>query len=228
MMEQDVYLRRMTAAIQKGQKRKRRKGRSRLGRRLVFVGIGLLLLGAMWTGYIVWKIESAVSAPAEQADVGIILGASMWGEEPSPGLRERLEHALEEYRQGRLESFIVSGGLDAPGMKYTEAEGMRNYLVQAGVPEERIYLENEATSTYENLLFSQQIMQEQGWVTALIMTHDYHGSRAMEIARVLGYQEPTISLTESTVLPMAKHKSREVLAYTKWKMDRALLALGWR
>lgn len=217
-MQQDVYTRMDRAAVSK---RKRRV------RKLAYSAMGLILLGLLWTGYVLWKIESAASAPANQADVGIILGASMWGEEPSPGLRERLEHALLEYRQGRFVHFIVSGGLDAPGMKYTEAEGMRNYLVQAGVPEERVFLENEATSTYENLLFSQQIMEEQGWVTALIITHDYHGSRAMEIARTLGYEEPTMSLTESTVLPMIKHKSREVLAYTKWTVDRALLALGW-
>lgn len=154
------------------------------------------------------------------------MGASMWGDHPSPGLRERLEHGLEEYHNGRFDTFIVSGGLDRPHYNYTEAEGMRNYLVEAGVPEERILLENEATSTYENLLFSQTIMNEHHYETALIITHDYHGARAMEIAKTLHYANPSISLTESTVLPMIKHKSREVLAYTKWTADRLLIAIG--
>ena len=77
------------------------------------------------------------------------------------------------------------------------------------MPEERIFLENEATSTYENLLYSQAIMEEHGWNTAIIVTHDYHGTRAMEVATALGYDQPSMSLTESTVLPMAKHKSRK-------------------
>lgn len=87
-------------------------------------------------------------------------------------------------------------------------------------------MENEATSTYENLLYSQAIMKEQGWKTAIIITHDYHGTRSMEVAATLGYERPTVSLTKSTVLPMAKHKSREVLAYTKWTADRLLIAAG--
>ncbi|GIP02458.1 MULTISPECIES: YdcF family protein [Paenibacillus] len=195
-------------------------------RRGIYTLLSLVVLGVLWSGYAYWKIESAVSRPAEKADVGIILGASMWGDQPSPGLRERLEHALVEYNAGRFDTFIVTGGLDKPDYNYTEAEGMRNFLVEAGVPEERIFLENEATSTYENLLYSQAIMEEHGWNTAIIVTHDYHGTRAMEVATALGYDQPSMSLTESTVLPMAKHKSREVLAYTKWTADRLLIAMG--
>lgn len=203
-----------------------RTGKKLWMKRALYALLILVAAGVLWSGYAYWKIESAVSNPADKADVGIILGASMWGEQPSPGLRERLEHALSEYKAGRFRTFIVTGGLDKPGYPYTEAEGMRNYLVAAGVPESDIYLENKATSTYENLLYSQAIMKEQGWKTAIIITHDYHGTRSMEVAAALGYERPTVSLTKSTVLPMAKHKSREVLAYTKWTADRLLIAAG--
>ena len=143
-------------------------------RRGMITLLSLVVLGVLWSGYAYWKIESAVSSPSEER-----MSASSWcfhvGDQPSPGLRERLEHALVEYHAGRFDTFIVSGGLDKPGYPFTEAEGMRNFLVDAGVPEEQIFLENEATSTYENLLFSQAIMEEHGWKTAIIITHDYHG-----------------------------------------------------
>ncbi|WP_054955786.1 YdcF family protein [Paenibacillus dakarensis] len=186
----------------------------------------LIFLGIVWSGYVYYQINKAESTVKDKADVGIILGASMWGDAPSPGLRERLEHGLKLYKDGLYQSIIVTGGLDAPGLKYTEAEGMRNYLVAAGVPEQVIYLENEATSTYENLLLSKEIMKEHGWSSAIIVTHDYHGTRSLEVAKVLGYNDPEISLTTSTVLPMAKHKTREVLAYTKWTADKILIGLG--
>lgn len=195
-------------------------------RRGIYTLLSLVVIGVLWVGYAYWRIEHPVSNPADRADVGIILGASMWGDHPSPGLRERLEHALKEYHEGRFDTFIVSGGLDKPGYTYTEAEGMRNFLVAEGVPEDRIVLENNATSTYENLLYSQDIMEKHGWNTAIIITHDYHGTRALEVATTLGYSQPTMSLTKSTVLPMIKHKSREVLAYTKWTADRVLIAIG--
>lgn len=186
----------------------------------------LFVLGVLWSAFVFYQINRAENTVTSEADVGIILGASMWGDHPSPGLRERLEHGLKLYNEGLYKAFIVSGGLDAPGLKYTEAEGMRNYLVEAGVPEADIILENNATSTYENLLFSQRIMQEHGWTSAIIVTHDYHGTRSLEVARTLGYDHPSLAITTSTVLPMAKHKSREILAYTKWTADKLLIALG--
>lgn len=201
------------------------KGRLFLKRSLYAV-LALILLGMMWTGYVYFQINKAESTVTEKADVGIILGASMWGDEPSPGLRERLQHGLKLYEDGLYKSIIVSGGLDAPGLKYTEAEGMRNFLVANGVPEQNILLENEATSTYENLLFSKRIMKEHGFKSAIIVTHDYHGTRSLEVAHTLGYDHPALSITTSSVLPMVKHKSREVLAYTKWTADKIFIKLG--
>ncbi|NMO97089.1 YdcF family protein [Paenibacillus lemnae] len=194
----------------------------------VYILLALILAGILWCGYVWIKIHQAESTLQNKSEVGIVLGASMWGDHPSPGLRERLVYALKLYEEGHFENFIVSGGLDKPGYNYTEAEGMRNFLVAEGVPEEVIYLENKATSTYENLLFSQQIMNDQGWSEAVIITHDYHGTRSMEVANTLGYQHPQLAVTQSTVLPMIKHKSREVLAYTKWTADRILIALNWK
>lgn len=185
-----------------------------------------LVLGLIWTLYVWLQIHSAESSLRGKTDVGIILGASMWDDHPSPGLRERLEHGLKLYNEGHFPVMIVTGGLDKPDYKYTEAEGMRNWLVSNGMPEDAIILENEATSTYENLLYSQRIMEEKGMKKAAIITHDYHGTRAMEVAKALRYEEPVLSITTSRVLPMAKYKGREILAYTKWTADRLLLALG--
>lgn len=203
----------------------KRSGRTR---KCMYGLLIFVLLGFLWSVYVWVQINKAESTLQGKADVGIILGASMWGDQPSPGLRERLEHGLKLYQEGYYPFLIVSGGLDKPGYKYTEAEGMRNYLVSKGVPEEAIILENEATSTYENLLYSQRIMKDHDWKRAIIVTHDYHGTRALEIAGTLGYDQPALSITTSTVLPMFRHKSREVLAYTKWTADRLLIALGWK
>ncbi|MBO2943055.1 YdcF family protein [Paenibacillus sp. F411] len=192
------------------------------------LGLVVILLGVIWCGYVYTRIGQAESTLDDTVEVGIILGASMWGEKPSPGLKERLDYARTLYDQGYFEEFIVTGGLDAPEYPYTEAEGMRNDLVSQGIPEENIHLENEATSTYENLLFSRAIMEEQGWEQAVIITHDYHGARAMEIAEVLDYRNPKLAVTTSNVLPLTQQKGREILAFSKWRLDRMLLAMGWK
>ncbi|MCC3373202.1 YdcF family protein [Cohnella sp. REN36] len=188
--------------------------------------VGLLALAA-WCTAIYVHIARFDGAPAgakpHRADVGIVLGARLWNDRPSPGLQERLDLALSLYKAGTFDRFIVSGGLDAGGATVTEAEGMRDYLLSHGVPADAIVLDDASRSTYENLLFSRAIMDERGWRTAVVVTHQYHGARALDIARTLGYRDVQVQVTLSHVLNMAYHRTREVLAYTKWLGQKWLL-----
>ncbi|CAJ1003625.1 MAG: YdcF family protein [Brevibacillus sp.] len=176
-----------------------------------------LAAAALWAGYVLWRIDqTSRSAAPQKADVAIVLGAAVWGDQPSPGLRERLDLALQLYREGYVPTLIVSGGL-GDGKGVTEAQVMRNYLVEQGVPADRILMESEATNTYENLLFSRQIMQQNGLHSALVVSHDYHLARAMDMTRALGISAHPVG-TKSNVMYRPYHLVREVLAYTKWRL----------
>ncbi|MFD2673016.1 YdcF family protein [Marinicrinis sediminis] len=197
-------------------KKKRRRG-NWLWKGLAFI----VASGIFWVAYVQWNIHTVQDARlSESVDVGIVLGAALRGEEPSPGLRERLDHALDLYEEGRFTAFIVSGGYDVPTSSLTEAEGMKRYLVAQGVPDEAVILENEATSTYENLRYSQDLMNEHGYETAVIITHSYHGARAQDMAAFLGIEPAIVSTTPSKVMNMSWHKFRETLAYTKWSLEK--------
>lgn len=189
------------------------------------VCLGLLAL-LIWCGSLFVIINRFHGEPArglpQPSDVGIVLGASLWDDKPSPGLRERLDQALSLYKAQVFARFIVTGGLDAGGTVLTEAEGMRDYLLQQGVPQDAIFIEPKATSTYENLRFSREMMEAHGWRTAVIVTHQYHGARSLDIAEALDYERPQVSVTDSQVMNMSYHRSREVLAYTKWLMQKWL------
>ncbi|MGF7047531.1 uncharacterized SAM-binding protein YcdF (DUF218 family) [Paenibacillus sp. DS2015] len=204
------------------------KGRHTI-KKIFCIILSICLVVLLWLGYVVWQINRTTSSDINPpVDVAIILGAALWGDVPSPGLRERLEEGLRLYHEGKFKNFIVTGGLDRPDMRYTEAQGMTQYLLDHGVPEEAIILENEATDTWENLLFSQQLMDKQGWTSAVIITHTYHGMRSLEIAKYLQYDEPKLGLAESKVLQMSVHKTREALAFTKWKMNELLMIIGFK
>lgn len=204
-----------------------RNRRSRWFRPLLWVSsIGLLALLAWCLSlyFVITKFEGTPKPGTPiDADVGIVLGARLWNDKPSPGLRERLDHALGLYRDGTFSHFIVTGGLDSGGATITEAEGMRDYLVGQGVPEASIIMDSLSRSTYENLIFAQEIMQRHDWSKAIIVTHDYHGSRAADIAKKVGLKPVQVSVTESHVLNMAYHQSREVMAYTKWLVTKLFL-----
>lgn len=179
----------------------------------------VMLLGLIWSGYNWYRIEQTIEkANARHATVGIVLGAAVWGEGPSPGLRERLEQAVTLYEEGYVSKLLVTGGL-GEGKTITEAAVSRNYLVAKGIPEEDILLESKSTSTYENLLYGQQILEEHHIQDALIISHDYHLARAMVMADSLGIVASPVGTT-SHVLFGPYHKAREVLALTYWELSR--------
>ncbi|MFX3636658.1 MAG: YdcF family protein [Candidatus Pristimantibacillus sp.] len=188
-----------------------------------------ILAGVVWCGYLLWLINSYdYSKSIGQADAGIVLGAALWNDVPSPALKERLNLAYELYETGKVEHLILSGGLDGNGSKLTEAEGMRKYLIEKGMPVDKLYLENAARSTYENLLYSKLIADKQGWKRITVITHDYHSARSLEIARYLNYTDVESAALQSKVLKPINNETREVLAFTKWKLDRLLLQFGYR
>ncbi|WP_127491398.1 YdcF family protein [Paenibacillus glycanilyticus] len=205
------------------------KSRKRRGLLLFRLFVGLCLLGVLCCGYLLWLINSYDdSKPVEQADAAIVLGASLWSDKPSPALKERLDFADKLYKDGKVKMLILSGGLDRNGSKLTEAQGMRVYLLAKGIPEDKMLLDNAARSTYENLLNSKVIAAEHGLNKLLIVTHDYHAPRAMEMARYLDYENVQAAAFHSEVLSPFKNQSREVLAYAKWKVDAVLLHFGYR
>lgn len=206
---------------------RRRKRRLRLPALLIRAAALAALACAGWVAWIYWEIESFDPVPElPEYDAGIVLGAALWNGEPSPGLKERLDKAHELYREGRFRFFILTGGYDHPGSRLTEAEGMKRYLAALGVPEDRLLLEPEARSTYENLAFSRVVMEREGLRTALVVTHDFHAARARNVARWLGYEQPGFAAAESSVLPASQKHFREIMAYTKWKIDSVLLRVG--
>lgn len=196
-------------------------------KRLLLGALTLVILFVLWTLYIQIRIGQGMTLDKEyKTDVGIVLGARLWNNKPSPALKERLEAAYEGYENGDYPMLIVSGGLDNPQMKLTEAEGMAEYLQERGVPKANILLENEATSTYENLLFSEEIMKARGMETATVVTHQFHGARARDIAGFLGYEDPQFLLAPTRELNVWQTRGRETLAFTKWLLDKNTLPDG--
>lgn len=217
----------MKSNKRKGGSPRKRKSSARTGLLLFRLASWCIVAGVFWCGYMLYLINGyTISKSLPSADAGIVLGAALWNDKPSPALKERLDYAFELYEQGKVEKLILTGGLDGNGSKLTEAEGMRDYLLALGVPKDKLLLELKARSTYENLLYSKPIAEAYDLDSFLIITHDYHASRSGDIADFLGYDEFQTAAFTTEVLNPLKYQSREVLAYTKWLMDKLLLFTG--
>ncbi|GFN30800.1 YdcF family protein [Paenibacillus xylaniclasticus] len=206
----------------------RRKRKRRPLLLLLRVVVAIVVLGILWCGYVLWMINSVtIPKTIHKADAIIVLGAALWNDRPSPGLKERLDHAYSLYKEGKAEKLILTGGLDHNGSKLTEAEGMRRYLMSLGVPSDKLLLEPNATSTYENMLFSKEIIEREHMKSIIIVTHDYHSPRSKEIAQYVGIDNLIMAPFRSNVLKPVYNETREVLAYTKWKLDAVTMRLGF-
>ena len=89
----------------------------------------------------------------------------------------RLDKAMEADPWGNA-VYLLSGGLGTDLLP-DEAVAMADYLIGKGVPEERILYEKEATSTWENLIFSKAILAGRGDenLPVLGVSSDFHMQR---------------------------------------------------
>lgn len=133
-------------------------------------------------------LHAAAEKAPENATV-IVLGAGLQGNQPSRMLRDRLD-AAARYLEANPESVcIVSGGQGADEI-CTEASVMRRYLLEKGIGEERVLMEDQSTSTAENLRFSRELIESRGLSDRVVIaTQEFHQYRAQSFAKQEGLQE---------------------------------------
>jgi len=125
-----------------------------------------------------------------EEDAVIVLGAGILGEEPGPNLKYRLDKAYDYHIKNPNALIIVSGG-KGPQEDMTEAFAMERYLVKKGVPSRLIIREERSVSTYENFLFSMEILNDiysEPYSLAFI-SNDFHILRASLIAEKAGFDD---------------------------------------
>lgn len=130
------------------------------------------------------------------ADYVIVLGAQWKTNGPSEVLRRRLDRAAAYLEENPQSMVIVSGGRGS-NEPISEAEGMKSYLMQAGIAEERIQTEDQSLNTMENLRNSSRLL-EKAQDEVVVVTNDFHMFRALKIAEKQGYEHVT-GLTASSV-----------------------------
>lgn len=110
----------------------------------------------------------------------IVLGAGVDGRSPSLSLLTRLEAALA-YAQDRPEVPIIVSGSQGQGEDISEARCMADWLIARGVEPERIWLEEQADNTRENIWYSSAMLADRGMDTTAniaVVSSDYHLCRA--------------------------------------------------
>ena len=217
-------------------------------RHVVVFLLGLFTLEGLWFSFtfvalLFYSWVYRILPRRRQYDYIIIHGAGRDGPRPTPLLAGRIDKALALWnKQLQHGKFVVSGGQGADEV-VSEAQAMRDYLLEKGVPADAILMEDKSTTTWENLKNSLGVIHADrsstaadsapriaadddasapsadrssanGDFTTAVVTSDFHVFRCAEYAHNLGIKADGIgSHTKGWYWPTAF--IREFIAITK-------------
>jgi len=114
-------------------------------------------------------------------DVAIVFGAGLDDGKPSPYLEARLQIALDLYTRGKVKVILVSG--DNLTTFHNEPAAMTQWLVEQGVPENKIVQDYAGEDTYSTCMRAKDIF---GVTSTILVSQAYHLPRAISTCRLLG------------------------------------------
>ena len=145
------------------------------------------------------------------ADCILVPGALVYGnDELSQVLQDRVDCAIKLYQAGKANKLLFSG--DHGRTDYDEVNAMKDYAVSKGVPNEDIFLDHAGFSTYESLYRARDVFRVS---SVIIVTQEFHISRALYIARQLGLDAEGVNSNPRLYGNETKDALRECLARVK-------------
>jgi len=146
----------------------------------------------------------------QDIDCIVVLGAGVWGENPSPMLEDRLLEGIKLYENNVAPKIIMTG--DHGREEYDEVNVMKKFAMDKGVPSGDIFMDHAGFSTYESLYRAKEIFEAQKIV---IVTQEYHLYRALHIANELGIEAYGAKLDPRQYVGATYREIREILARNK-------------
>ena len=163
-------------------------------------------------GIILYNMRTTASSGA---DYVIVLGCRVNGSMPSTPLIRRVNTAVKYLNNNQNTNIVISGG-QGFAEDISEAEAMNRLLIQNGISEERIFIENNSKSTKENLKFSDNLYNLHDKHIVMVST-DFHIFRALSTAKKLNYKniETLPSKSQLSVLPTYLLREYTAIMYYK-------------
>jgi uncharacterized SAM-binding protein YcdF (DUF218 family) len=162
---------------------------------------------------------------AQPADAIVVLGARV-NADGSPGsdLTSRTYHAVDLWLAGYAPHIICTGGFK--NERLSAAAVCRRFAIELGVPADRVYLADGSSNTIEDASATAQVMADQGWRKAILVSHPLHLFRARWLFRRAGLDvvtSPTSTEVQRIAPPVrAWYAVREAAAILITALD------GWK
>jgi uncharacterized SAM-binding protein YcdF (DUF218 family) len=154
--------------------------------------LGMSLLGAVY-----WQARTDETRPVEAI---VVMGTAQYNGRPSPVLRARLDRVVEVWQEGVAPLVVVTGGKQE-GDAFTEAEASHDYLVDQGIPDEAIILEDQGHDSWQSLQGVADLLDERGLERVLIVSDGFHLLRLKKMAHDLGLKAYVTAANDSPIRP---------------------------
>ncbi len=185
-------------------------------RKLTTIGVAAFGAASMTAALFLPKIiKTAKQGVDEECDYIFVLGAGVYGVEPSETLLLRIDAAIEYMKRYPNCQAILCGGFCRDGQNVSEAQVIKDCLLAAEIEPGRIQLEDASTTTEQNIRNAKMILEaligEEAMKTVRIgvMTSDYHMYRTCKIAHKYGIDP--IRLTAKAPAHPIKSYARECI-----------------
>jgi SanA protein len=181
---------------------------------LIFFGLSALFV--FWANFTIdHETEDNVTSEISKLPnekVGLLLGTSktLANGSPNPYFFNRIKAAAELYHSGKIQNIIVSG--DNSRKNYNEPEDMKNELVKAGVPVEKIYEDFAGFRTLDSVVRAKEIFGQESFI---VISQQFHNERAVYLARKNGIEAFGYNAKDVNKYAGFKTNAREKLARAK-------------
>ena len=194
----------------------------------IFIGASVFYFSASFVVFMLYCIFLQVIPKKRDFDYVIIHGAGLLkGDRISKLLSDRLDKAIDVYHKDPTPPILIPSGGKGSDEKLSEAEAMEKYLLEKGIPAEKIIREDKSATTFENLRNSKAIIDSQtGSKYTALVTSNYHVYRALRYCRKIGLKCTGIgSHVAFYYWPSAL--IREFIAVHAEKKHLIYLIVGW-
>lgn len=119
---------------------------------VIFIGLSVFYLCSLILMFVIYNIYIQYIPKSINYDYVIIHGCGLIdGHVVSPLLASRVDKAIHVYNKAKTKPIIIPSGGRGSDETVSEAQAMKDYLLEHGIPESDIYMEDESTTTMENL-----------------------------------------------------------------------------
>ncbi len=162
---------------------------------------------------LIWFLASPLKIvqPPKSADAIVVFagGAGESGR-PGQGHEERVQYAVQLYKEGFAPKIIFSSGYT---LIYKEPILMEALAISQGVPKNAIILEEESISTYDNVRLVKNILDKEKWSEVLLISSPYHMRRVSMVMKKVAPEIRAVytPIPKSTFYGIGLKKEKRVL-----------------